>query len=147
MSFEKRFRPQLDRGRRTYPIQALTSTGAFSTGVEVAGVINDDPITTITSSGSGAGPWVFTMPKPLPGLQKTVLIQQNSTVPVTLQMNTSGTVLWGTTANNVLTSTLHIGDSVRLDFVGITTAAWSMPTGSFSTGAGVTIAGATQAVN
>lgn len=150
MGYSKDTRPRLTRGDRAYPVQALTATGTYSTATQVAGTINQYGVTTIQTSGSGAGPWVFTLPAPIPGVTKVVAIQQNSSLGVTLQTNSSGTVIFGTTYNNILMSTGAYGTTdhrvATYVLVGVSTAAWALPAGKESTAASITVAAATQAV-
>lgn len=124
-------------------IQSIALSGV-STAAAGTPVAAKTTTALITSTGTGAGHEVALAARPV-GSVVNVAVECNSTVPVTLLLESTTQTLFGSTSNGVVFSTNSSGTSVTLQKV--STAAYAiLGFNSLSTAARPTIAGSTGTV-
>jgi len=135
-------------------LQTITLSGVASTA-PVATKAKPSGVTRIVSTGTG-GPHFVALEEPIPGTEKIVIVQRNSTADVALVCHSTKTLFEGTTFNRLTFSTAaEFRGAASVHLVGLTTARWGLignlsavvnSTGSTrSTGPVYTLAGSTVA--
>ncbi|MDX1744987.1 MAG: hypothetical protein R3324_03540 [Halobacteriales archaeon] len=149
MGYDKNQRPILTQGTRLQPVQELTGA---STGTRV----KNYGITTITvTTGEGtAANLVYTIDAPVPGAEKLIAADLNSTKTVTIRTPSSADTFFGSTKNSFAWSTGSTHPPSSIELLGLTTAQWMIVnintpgapiTSTGGAAMGITIAGATAA--
>ena len=125
-------------GRRDF-LQTLALSGASAVS---STTIKRYGVTRVTVAGSGAG-HTATLDSPKKGVRKDIIVEGpgGSTVPFTLQTNSSAVTIGNSTNNTAVVST-SMGDQAGLQLVGLSTAAWGLLSDAPT---GVSFAAATQA--
>lgn len=92
------------------------------------GALTNYGVSYITADGG-----VFTLPDPVPGLRKTILIE-NTTAQTSMNINnaSTATTFQNSTEDGIIASTASAGTLRYIDLVGLSTSKWGVT--SMSTG-------------
>lgn len=125
MGYEKFKRPTYADGTAV-SVQTITLSGGSTATVPHATAIKNRGVTFITSTGTGAG-WTLTLEKPRQaGLRKTIAVNTNSTVPVTIRTPSSASVFFGSTLNSITFTTVGGADTKTVELISQSSVTWNV---------------------